>query len=136
MFDRTAKILPATAVALLPWSSPAWGGRDDNTALWLIYMPGDLSVSAIIWLANAAHMPWLIDALAEAMNITNGWFTVGIAVICWSLFALILRAVAAALKGRPAKPRKSVKSSHNPRKKQALRRGKRSMNERLYPRAA
>ena len=136
MFERIAKILPATAVALSLWPSPAWAGDHGGAAMTLLYMPGDLFVSAIIWIANAAHMPWLIDALAEAMNITNGWFTVGIAVLCWSLFAILLRAVAAALKGRPAKLRKSVKSSHNPRKKQALRRGKRSMNERLYPRAA
>ncbi len=136
MFERIAKILPATAVVLSLWSSPAWAGDHGGAVLNLLYMPGDLSVSAIIWIASATHMPWLLDALAEAMNITNGWFTVGIAVICWSLFALILGAVAAALKSRPTKTRESVKSSYNPRKTHAPRRGKRSMNERLYPRAA
>ena len=76
MFERTAKLLPATTVALSFWSSPAWAGDHGGAVLNLLYMPGDLFVEAIIWIASTAHMPWLIDALAEATNITNGWFTV------------------------------------------------------------
>ncbi len=109
MFDRIAKLLPTTAVALLPWPSPAWAGSGDNTAMWLITMPGDLFVEAVIWLAATAHMPWLIDALVAVMNITNGWFMVGIAVIGWAVSALFLVAVLSGLKNRLATPRKAVK---------------------------
>ena len=110
MSVRIAKLLPTTAVALLPWPSPAWAASGDNTALWLITMPGDLFVDAIIWLATTAHMPWLIDGLVAAMNITQGWFLAGIAVIGWAVLAFFLYAVLASLKRRLSTPRKPVKS--------------------------
>lgn len=110
MFYRSAKILPTTAVALLPWSSPAWAGGGDKAAMWLITMPGDLFVDAIIWLSTTAHMPWLIDGLVAVMNISQGWFLVGIAVIGWAVSALFLYAVLAGLKRRLSTPRKAVKN--------------------------
>ncbi len=79
-------------------------------APWLIYMPGDLFVSAIIWLAKTAHLPWLVDGLVAAMNITQGWFMVGIAVVGWTVAALFPYAVLAGLKNRLATPRKAVKN--------------------------
>ena len=109
MFDRIAKIVPTTAAALLAWSSPARAAGGDNTAGWLITMPGDLFVDAVIWLSTTAHMPWLIDGLVEVMNITQGWFLVGIAVVGWAVAALFLYAVLAGLKRRLSTPRKVLK---------------------------
>ncbi len=109
MFNRTAKLLPTTVVALLPWPSPAWAGGGDNTAQWLLTMPGDLFVEAVIWLSTTAHMPWLIDGLVAVMNITQGWFLVGIAVVAWAVAALFLYAVLAGLKRRLSTPRKVLK---------------------------
>ena len=110
MFNRTAKLLPTTAIALLAWTSPARAGSGDNTAQWLLTMPGDLFVEAVIWLSTTAHMPWLIDGLVAVMNITQGWFLLGIAVIGWAVAALFLYAVLAGLKNRLTTPRKPVKN--------------------------
>ena len=138
MSGRIAKLLPASTVALSLWSSPAWAGDHGDTALRLLFMPTDLFFSAIAWLANTAHMPWLTDALAEVMSITQGWFALAVAVLCWSLAALVLRALAAGLRRRlriesaSGASRRSVK----PRPKRARmpppRRRKRSVNARLY----
>lgn len=110
MFNRSAKLLPTTAIALLAWTSPARAGGGDNTAQWLLTMPGDLFVEAVIWLSATAHMPWLIDGLVAVMNITNGWFLVGVAVVGWAVAALFLYAVLAGLKNRLTTPRKAIKN--------------------------
>ena len=113
MFKRFIDAAAIAAFALSVWALTGCAGRGEGNAWNIMCSPGEALVSLVLAGVNALSLPWLADAVADAVaeadGVTNGWMAPGLGMVAWGLCALFLWRVAAACKRRFSTARSAAK---------------------------